>query len=179
MLGLEDEAKAFHNTLEDANLTVSPRSREFWRRAAERALNLRPDLEIDDEEDTTLGPIFLREFELQRQERLAQAGRSTGAQDQAGTKAGDNIQGKAPNDVAQGVEASEDVQTGQKAADEGQEEPEKDENALHKPEISGKDQRNGTKVADGATINTSNPSGNGGEQVIEGVHNKEDKESTS
>lgn len=63
---------------------VSSRSREFWRRAAERDLNLRPDLEIDDESDNTIGPKFLREYELERKAKeLAGSGHATNI-DQSG-----------------------------------------------------------------------------------------------
>ncbi|KAE9366064.1 hypothetical protein N431DRAFT_446277 [Stipitochalara longipes BDJ] len=80
VLGLEDEAKAFRIALENATTRVDSRSREFWRRAAERALNLRPDLEIYDEDNTTVGLKFLREFEVERQARLAAAAHNTQAQ---------------------------------------------------------------------------------------------------
>ncbi|KAK0103597.1 hypothetical protein ONS95_005609 [Cadophora gregata] len=70
VLGLEDEAQAFYDALEQNALRVSARSREYWRRAARRTLNLRPDLEdrqIDGDDDLSVGPKFLREFEeLQR-----------------------------------------------------------------------------------------------------------------
>jgi hypothetical protein len=86
VLGLEEEAKAFLITLENSTTRVSSRSREFWRRAAERDLNLRPDLEIDDESDNTIGPKFLREYELERKvKQLAKAGHATKA-DQSGSE---------------------------------------------------------------------------------------------
>ncbi len=66
--GLEEEALAFRDALEESATRVSSRSREFWRRAAERALNIRPDLDIEDERDFTIGPKFLREFEEKRRE---------------------------------------------------------------------------------------------------------------
>ncbi|KAI9046642.1 hypothetical protein LZ554_009384 [Drepanopeziza brunnea f. sp. 'monogermtubi'] len=72
VLGLEEEALAFRATLESSTIHVSARSREFWRRAAERSLNLRPDFEDDDidgEDDLTVGPAFLREFEQRRKEQ--------------------------------------------------------------------------------------------------------------
>jgi len=68
VLGLQDEARAFREALEKSATHVSSRSREFWRRAAERDLNLRPDLEILDEEDNGIGPRFLCEYELKRKE---------------------------------------------------------------------------------------------------------------
>ena len=40
-------------------------------------MNLRPDLEISDEGDTTVGLKFLREFEIERQARLAAASHDT------------------------------------------------------------------------------------------------------
>ncbi|KAE8441407.1 hypothetical protein EG329_004996 [Mollisiaceae sp. DMI_Dod_QoI] len=70
VLGLEDEALAFRAALEENLKCVSPRSREYWRRAAERGLNLRPDLEIADEGDDGVGPGFLREFEKERKVKL-------------------------------------------------------------------------------------------------------------
>lgn len=66
VLGLEDEALAFFKTLNETTTQTSDRSREFWRRAAERDLNIRPDLETDDEEDNSVGVRFLREYEKQR-----------------------------------------------------------------------------------------------------------------
>jgi len=63
VLGLEAEAQAFRSALEESTTNVSPRSREFWRRAAERVLNLRPDMEGVDDKDTAIGPTFLREYE--------------------------------------------------------------------------------------------------------------------
>ncbi|EKD14045.1 uncharacterized protein L3040_007951 [Drepanopeziza brunnea f. sp. 'multigermtubi'] len=72
VLGLEEEALAFRATLESSTINVSARSREFWRRAAKRSLNLRPDFEEDDidgEDDLTVGPAFLREFEQRRKEQ--------------------------------------------------------------------------------------------------------------
>lgn len=52
--------------MEDATTQASSRSREFWRRAAERDLNIRPDNETEDEEDNSIGQRFLREYEAQR-----------------------------------------------------------------------------------------------------------------
>jgi hypothetical protein len=52
---------------------VSSRSREYWRRAAERDLNLRPDLETNDEEDNSIGLRFLREYEVERKKRIAES----------------------------------------------------------------------------------------------------------
>lgn len=92
MLGLEDEAKAFHNALNECQTRVSPRSREYWRRAAERVLNLRPDLEIHDEDDTTIGPMFLREFEAERRARSAATGEGSETQQQPGSEAADGLQ---------------------------------------------------------------------------------------
>lgn len=94
VLGFEDEAKAFHKTLEATTTRVSSRSREFWRRAAERALNLRPDLEIYDEYDTTIGPEFLCEFEIVRQANLAAAGKRTDPQDGVESQAVDEPEGE-------------------------------------------------------------------------------------
>ncbi|PBP18237.1 hypothetical protein BUE80_DR011053 [Diplocarpon rosae] len=79
VLGLEDEAQAFRAALEEATVKASSRSREYWRRAAERALNLRPDLEdrdIEDEDKFTLGPKFLREFEESRKVKANSGGKS-------------------------------------------------------------------------------------------------------
>lgn len=61
VLGLEKEAQAFYQALENTKpMRASDRSREFWRRAAERSLNIRPDLEVRDEQDDSVGPEFLR-----------------------------------------------------------------------------------------------------------------------
>lgn len=63
VLGLEAEALAFYKALEETTpLHVSKRSREYWRRAAERSLNIRPDVETRDEQDDSFGPLFLQEF---------------------------------------------------------------------------------------------------------------------
>lgn len=43
-------------------MRVSARSREFWRRAAERGLNIRPDANVSDDQDDSVGPVFLREW---------------------------------------------------------------------------------------------------------------------
>ncbi|KAH6713616.1 opioid growth factor receptor conserved region-domain-containing protein [Leptodontidium sp. MPI-SDFR-AT-0119] len=66
VLGLENEAQAFYAALEQNARRVSSRSREYWRRAAERTLNLRPDLDDGDirgDDDLSIGPRFLRDFE--------------------------------------------------------------------------------------------------------------------
>jgi hypothetical protein len=108
VLGLEEEAKVFYSTLESNATRVSSRSREFWRRAAERALNLRPDLEIDDEDDTTIGPKFLREFELERKARMSQASHPTNKLDPAGIEAGhDQGVKEEPNGLEENREASD------------------------------------------------------------------------
>lgn len=69
MLGLQPEALAFHSALKENTRLVSSRTLEYWRRAAERALNIRPDLEVDDEEDDSVGPKFLREFEQEERKK--------------------------------------------------------------------------------------------------------------
>ncbi|KAL2069803.1 hypothetical protein VTL71DRAFT_14482 [Oculimacula yallundae] len=66
VLGLEHEAQSFYTALESNVQRVSPRSRDYWRRAASRTLNLRPDLDNDDidgDDDLSIGPKFLREYE--------------------------------------------------------------------------------------------------------------------
>ena len=63
VLGLEAEALAFRKVLESVpTMRVSSRSREYWRRAAERALNVHPDAEVKDEQDDSIGPKFLRDY---------------------------------------------------------------------------------------------------------------------
>lgn len=60
---MEAEAQAFRNALESVSpIYVSSRSREYWRRAAERALNIRPDAEVKDEQDDSIGSKFLRDY---------------------------------------------------------------------------------------------------------------------
>ena len=66
VLGLEDEAHAFRAALEEYTTNTGNRSREFWRRAAQRSLNLRPDVLIVDESTDSIGPEFLQEFERNR-----------------------------------------------------------------------------------------------------------------
>ncbi|KAH7397704.1 opioid growth factor receptor conserved region-domain-containing protein [Cadophora sp. MPI-SDFR-AT-0126] len=83
VLGLEDEALAFYDALEQSACLVSSRSREYWRRAAKRTLNLRPDLEygqIDGDDDLSVGPKFLREFEELRKQ-IAEARTADGSLD--------------------------------------------------------------------------------------------------
>ncbi|PBP19132.1 hypothetical protein BUE80_DR010063 [Diplocarpon rosae] len=87
ILGLEHEAQAFRAALEEATMKASSRSREYWRRVAERALNLRPDLEereIEGEDELTVGPKFLREFEECRKLKAKSGGKS----DRSGTSVG-------------------------------------------------------------------------------------------
>jgi len=60
-------------------MRVSDRSREFWRRAAERALNIRPDADVKDEQDDGVGPVFLREWV--RRERGARSEEGEGEKD--------------------------------------------------------------------------------------------------
>lgn len=60
VLGLEDDAKAFHHFLstdDEVTDTVSPRSQMYWRRATERALHLPPD----EEDEGAEGISWLRE----------------------------------------------------------------------------------------------------------------------
>ena len=71
VLGLEDEAHAFRAALEENSTQAGYRSREYWRRAAQRSLNLRPDMTIADESTDTIGPEFLQEFEQKRKAREA------------------------------------------------------------------------------------------------------------
>lgn len=63
VLGLEDEARAFHTALsrvaEGKQGVVSQKSLMFWQRAAERPLYLAPE----DEDDTGHGKDFLYQFE--------------------------------------------------------------------------------------------------------------------
>ena len=80
VLGLESEAQAFYGALQQTTRRVSTRSREYWRRAAERTLNLRPDLEysqIDSDNDLSVGPRFLREFE-ELQKHIAESKKADG-----------------------------------------------------------------------------------------------------
>ena len=80
VLGLEEEAQAFYAALEETTpLHVSGRSREFWRRAAERSLNIRPDLEVRDEQDDGVGLGFLREWV--RREKGAESEEGDGEKD--------------------------------------------------------------------------------------------------
>jgi len=71
-------------------------------------LNLRPDLNIDDENDTKIGPKFLREFEAERQARLAAAAHNTQAQaqGQAGARAS-NEHGKEKQGLFEDEEVSD------------------------------------------------------------------------
>ncbi|KAF4628294.1 hypothetical protein G7Y89_g9860 [Cudoniella acicularis] len=73
VLGLEDEAVAFYNALSANSTGSNSQSREFWRRAAFRSLNLRPDLEDVDDSDRSIGPKFLRDFEEERNLAAADA----------------------------------------------------------------------------------------------------------
>ena len=76
VLGLEEEARAFYDAISSATI-VSSRSRMYWGRAAQRPLNIRPDID-DDEINERIGPKFLREFEkLKRGEQAASEGQTT------------------------------------------------------------------------------------------------------
>lgn len=63
VLGLPDEARAFFKFLQQNATGASNRSHDFWQRAAERPLNVRPDLDVTARNIPNVGPGFLRDFE--------------------------------------------------------------------------------------------------------------------
>ena len=73
-------------------------------------MNLRPDLEIHDEDDTTIGPMFLREFEAERRARLAVLAKGSDTQPQPGSEAADGLQAEEEkeNQVPVETESSEE-----------------------------------------------------------------------
>lgn len=70
VLGLEEEAIAFFQALKSIQeaSNISPKSLNYWSRAAFRPLYIAPDVDSDDE-DGVRGPKFLRDFEKKRRER--------------------------------------------------------------------------------------------------------------
>ena len=68
VLGLEDEAVAFYDTVSNATI-VSARSRMYWEQAAHRPLNIRPDVEDELVDEERMGPKFLRDFEQAKRDR--------------------------------------------------------------------------------------------------------------
>jgi len=78
VLGLEDEAMAFYDTISCATI-VSSRSRMYWRRAAHRPLNIRPDLDEDeaDVDDERIGTKFLWEFEQNKKKHIQKRGQAS------------------------------------------------------------------------------------------------------
>ncbi|KAG9231146.1 opioid growth factor receptor conserved region-domain-containing protein [Amylocarpus encephaloides] len=74
VLGLEDEAVAFYATLVANSRRSSSRSREYWRRAAFRSLNIRPNDEYVDDHDLSVGETFLRNYELDKAKSEEQEG---------------------------------------------------------------------------------------------------------
>jgi hypothetical protein len=68
VLGLPDEAQAFFKFLRKNATGASNKSHEFWQRAAERPLNVRPDLDVTDSNIPNVGPEFLRKFEKDRKD---------------------------------------------------------------------------------------------------------------
>lgn len=94
---------------------MSSRSREFWRRAAERDLNLRPDLEIHDEEDNTIGPKFLREYEVKRKEELKDA--QANAKAESAVTNGEQLEDDGPESTAAETELVIEEGTGKELSD--------------------------------------------------------------
>ncbi|KAF2426299.1 hypothetical protein EJ08DRAFT_377489 [Tothia fuscella] len=73
VLGLEEDAKAFHQAIIDVDRDfpnkIGPQSLMYWKRAAERPLYLPPN---EDDDDAITGPAFLREFVRAEADRAAQ-----------------------------------------------------------------------------------------------------------
>lgn len=95
MLGLQEEALAFYAVLIKYSNNSNPKSREFWRRAAFRTLNQRPDEETKNDSDLTVGRIFLRKYEedMKAKKEKAEMGEETtkkegAVEGQAGSSAG-------------------------------------------------------------------------------------------
>lgn len=118
VLGLEDEALAFREALEKATTSVSSRSREFWRRAAERDLNLRPDLETYDEEDNTIGPKFLCDYEVKRKEKLKDGEVKADAKAESAETNSEELEDDGPNLMAAGTEVRIEEALGEAPSDE-------------------------------------------------------------
>jgi hypothetical protein len=86
---------------------VSNQSKEYWRRAFARDLNLSPHLNITDEEDNTIGLRFLCEFELERKAREeveARVARVAQEEAEAAAAAMDVDNDDDDNDAMEGIE---------------------------------------------------------------------------
>ncbi|KAH6673150.1 opioid growth factor receptor conserved region-domain-containing protein [Halenospora varia] len=81
VLGLEEEAQGFWAALSKYSNGPNSRSREYWRRAAQRALNLKPDLEGIDDDELGVGPRFLREWEEEKKRRRVSVAAKEGKKD--------------------------------------------------------------------------------------------------
>ncbi|CZT04255.1 uncharacterized protein RCO7_10674 [Rhynchosporium graminicola] len=106
VLGLEHEAQSFYDALESSAQRISSRSHEYWRRASSRTLNLRPDLEDDDidgDNDLSIGPKFLREYE-ELQKLIADSEKPEGSvdTDKAAEKYVEDKKGDEGDRVAEG-----------------------------------------------------------------------------
>jgi len=68
VLGLEEEAQAFYEFLKENAVRASKTSHMYWTRAAKRPLNVKPDLDIDEEKYHTVGDTFLKAYEKRLKE---------------------------------------------------------------------------------------------------------------
>lgn len=69
ILGLEKEAQAFYEFLGENAVRASATSHKYWKRAAERPLNVRPDLDVNESKMTTVGEEFLKKFEKNKRDK--------------------------------------------------------------------------------------------------------------
>jgi hypothetical protein len=68
ILGLEIEAQAFYEYLKENAVRTSKISHMYWKRAAERPLNVKPDLDVDESDFHIVGDTFLKNFEKRKRD---------------------------------------------------------------------------------------------------------------
>ncbi|CAG8970883.1 hypothetical protein HYALB_00000862 [Hymenoscyphus albidus] len=95
VLGLQGEALAFHAALIKYSKNSTPRSREYWRRAAFQTLNMKPDDQSKSDCDLTVGRLFLRKYEEDLKAEKEKAEKVEESQNGEGIVEGDESAGKA------------------------------------------------------------------------------------
>jgi hypothetical protein len=86
ILGLEAEALAWYNTLSSLADHASESSKGFWKRAAQRSLNIPPDDMRSMDDDRTVGKAFLIKYEENRTNNTPAAEVDIGAEAKPGSE---------------------------------------------------------------------------------------------
>ena len=68
ILGLEAEAQALYEYLKENAVRASTTSHLYWKRAAERPLNVKPALDIDESDLHIVGDTFLKNYEKRKRD---------------------------------------------------------------------------------------------------------------